>query len=219
MRNLLTVSLLALLISTSVMARETQRLYRWVDSEGVVHYDDSVPAEYADMEKQVLNEHGITIDSIRGKRTDEEIAEERRVAKLEAEREKRRQQDAALLATYMSIEEIVMHRDRRVELFLAQTRVTELYLRNLNRHLDKLLAEAGNFQPYSENPDAPMIDPDLSADIAATRGTIERHEGNLKRFEIDEAEIRKRFEIDIERFKTLKGLDTKAALNPPSQPD
>ena len=39
--------------------------------------------------------------------------------------------DRALLATYQNVDEIVMHRDRRVELFQAQSRVTELYLRNL----------------------------------------------------------------------------------------
>lgn len=219
MRNLLTISILALFMSCAVMAKETERVYKWTDENGVVHYGDSVPAEYRDMEKAVLNEHGVMIDSIRGKKTEEEIAEEKRLARLAEERELKRQQEAALLATYMSVEEIVMHRDRRVELFQAQTRVTELYLRNLDRRLEKLLAEAAGFQPYSESPEAPMIDPDLANDIATTRDTIERHEGNLKRFETDEAEIKKRFEQDINRFKTLKGLDTKAALNPQPQPD
>ena len=77
--------------------------------------------------------------------------------------------------------------------------------------LDKLLDEASRFQPYSDNPDAPLIDPALSRDITATRDTIERHEGNLKRFEIDEAKIKKQFDIDINRFKRLKGLDVMMA--------
>lgn len=200
-----------MLISSAATAKETERVYSWKDENGVLHYGDSVPAEYRDMEKIILNEHGVMIDSIRGKKTAEEIAEELRLAKLEEARETRRQQDAALLATYMSVEEILMHRDRRVELFQAQTRVTELYLRNLDRRLEKLMAEAAGFQPYSEDPEAPMIDPDLARDITTARETIERHEGNLKRFETDEAEIKKRFQIDINRFKKLKGLDTMVA--------
>ena len=32
-------------------------------------------------------------------------------------REKQKRADSALLATYMTVEEILMHRDRRVELF------------------------------------------------------------------------------------------------------
>jgi len=215
MRILLTFSFLALSISAVVSAKETERVYKWIDENGIAHYGDSVPAEYRDMEKTILNEHGVMIDSIRGKKTEEEIAEELRLAELEAAIKAQKQQDAALLATYMSVEEILMHRDRRVELFQAQTRVTELYLRNLDRRLEKLLAEAAGFQPYSEDPEAPMIDPDLSKDILTTRETIERHEGNLKRFETDEAEIKKRFEKDINRFKRLKGLETMVA-NPSS---
>ena len=58
-----------------------------------------------------------------------------------------------------------MHRDRRIELFQEQARVTELYLRNLQRRMDSLLEEASGYQPYSDDPDAPIIDPDLANDI------------------------------------------------------
>ena len=186
---------------------QDQKLYRWVDEQGVVHYGDSVPAEYADADKQVVNEHGITVDVMRGKKTEEELAEERRLAELEAERERQRRQDRALLATYLSVEEIIMHRDRRVELFQAQARVTELYLRNLQRRLEKLQEIASRYRPYSEDPNAEMIDPALSADIAATRDAIARHQENLSRFREDEKSIVASFNGDIDRFKALKGLN------------
>ena len=186
---------------------QDQKLYRWVDEQGVVHYGDSVPAEYADADKQVVNEHGITVDVMRGKKSEEELAEERRLAELEAERERQRRQDRALLATYLSVEEIIMHRDRRVELFQAQARVTELYLRNLQRRLEKLQEIASRYRPYSEDPNAEMIDPALSADIAATRDAIARHRENLSRFREDEKSIVASFNGDIDRFKALKGLD------------
>jgi len=207
-----------LLLSSTALARDdqNQKLYRWVDSDGQVHYGDSIPAEYAEMEKQVLNEHGVTVDTLHGKKTPEEIAEEERQAQMAMELEMRKRADQALLATYMSIEEIVMHRDRRIELFQAQTRVTELYLRNLQRRLDELMADASKFQPYSDDPDAPMIARDLTDDITATKETIERHEGNLQRFKSDETEIVDRFEIDILRFKRIKGLDQQASTTPES---
>lgn len=188
-------------------ADQEQKLYRWVDEQGVVHFGDSVPAEYADADKQILNEHGITVEVVRGKKTEAELAEERRLAQLEAERERQRRQDRALLATYLSVDEIVMHRDRRVELFKAQARVTELYLRNLQRRLEKLKEIAARYRPYSEDPNAEMIDPALSADIAETRETIARHEQNLQRFREDEKNIVASFNGDINRFKALKGLN------------
>ncbi|HWM28756.1 MAG TPA: DUF4124 domain-containing protein [Woeseiaceae bacterium] len=204
---LLTVAMLFALPQAALAAAEEQKLYRWVDREGVVHYGDSVPAEYAEVDKQIVNEHGVTLDVLRGKKSDEELAAEKREDELRAERELRRRQDQALLATYLSIDEILMHRDRRVELFQAQSRVTELYLRNLQKRLATLEQEASRFLPYSEDPDAPMIDPALAADIATTTETIARHEQNLQRFQKDEQNIVARFDGDISRFKSLKGLD------------
>jgi hypothetical protein len=195
------------MLMQAALGAQDQKLYRWVDKDGNVHYGDSIPAEYAEVDKQVVNEHGITVAIMRGKKSDEELAAEKRADELRAERELRRRQDQALLATYLSIDEIIMHRDRRVELFQAQARVTELYLRNLQRRLKSLQQEASRFVPYSEDPDAPMIDPALAADIATTTDTIARHEQNLQRFHKDEQNIVARFDGDIDRFKALKGLD------------
>lgn len=195
------------LIAISAFADESQKLYRWVDHEGVVHFGDSVPAEYAEIEKQVVNQHGITVDVLHGKKTPEEIAEEQRLEDLRVKKELQRRADMALLATYLSVEEIVMHRNRRIELFQAQTRVTELYLKNLQKRLEKLEADASGFKPYNDDPDAEMIDPNLASDLNTTRETITRHERNLKKFLADEQSIVARFAGDIDRFKMLKGLN------------
>jgi hypothetical protein len=196
---------LALLLGSA--AAEQQRLYRWVDSDGVTHYGDYVPAEYADMEKHVLNEHGVTVAILRGKQTAEQIAEDNRMAELRRQAQLQRRADEALLATYLTVNEIVMHRDRRVELFQAQSRVTELYLQNMMHRMTVLREEAVKYQPYSENPDAEMIDPDLIEDIRATKATIQRHQANLARFRSGEQNIAARFDGDITRFKSLKGLN------------
>ena len=195
------------LIAGNAGAQQPQKLYRWVDKDGVVHYGDSIPAEYTELERQVINKHGITVDVMQAKKTEQEKEEEQRLAELRKEAELQRRADQALLATYLTVDEIEMHRDRRVELFQAQARVTELYLRNLQRRMDSLREEASAFRPYSTDPDAPMIDPDLAADISATRDTIERHEQNLARFQQDEQNIVARFDGDIDRFKQLKGLN------------
>ncbi|TDJ35922.1 MAG: DUF4124 domain-containing protein [Gammaproteobacteria bacterium] len=208
MRILLTsIALLALLPLAASAAEKTQKLYRWVDVEGIVHYGDSIPAEYTDLERHVVNNHGITISIMRAKRTAEEIAEDKRQDELRLKRDLQRRQDQALLATYLTVDEILLHRDRRVELFQAQARVTELYLNNLKRRLVTLQDEASNYQPYSADPDAEMIDPDLASDIATTKDTVERHQANLERFHKDEQNIVARFDGDVDRFRRLKGLN------------
>ena len=199
--------LILCLAAGAAVAQNAPKLYRWVDKDGMVHYGDSIPAEYAELERQVVNEHGITVDVMQAKKTAEEKEEERRQVELRRQAELQRRADQALLATYLSVDEIEMHRDRRVELFQAQARVTELYLRNLQRRMASLRKEAAGFRPYSDDPDAPLIDADLAEEIAATRETIERHEQNLARFRQDEQNIVARFDGDIDRFKELKGLN------------
>jgi hypothetical protein len=210
MRKILIAILLASLLPISAHSARDKReksVYRWVDSAGVVHYGDTVPAEYADVDKQVMNDAGITVEVMRGKKTEAELAEELIQQKLTEAIESQRRSDAALLATYLSIDEILMHRDRRIELFQAQAKVTELYLQNIKRRLDSLMVVGSAFAPYSEDPDAAMIDPELADDITDTRDTIERHEANLDRFHTDEELIASRFDGDINRFKILKGIE------------
>ena len=113
MRNLLTTIVILTLLPLGALAadKKLQRLYRWVDSEGVIHYGDTIPAEYSDLERQVVNEHGITVDVMDAKKTEEEIAEDLRQEELRQARELQRRQDHALLATYLSVDEILLHRD------------------------------------------------------------------------------------------------------------
>lgn len=208
MRKLLITLLLLVVVPISVAAaQKSQKMYRWIDSDGAVHYGDSVPAEYAELERQIVNNHGITVDVLRAKMTAEEIAEEKHQDDLRMQRELERRADQALLATYLTIDEILMHRDRRIELFEAQARVTELYLRNLERRMSELKDEASGFQPYTDDPDAEMIGTDLANDIAMTKETITRHQANLQRFLNDQQGTVARFDGDINRFKKLKGLN------------
>ncbi len=206
MQKLNLIPVLALFVTAGAIAQEA-KVYKWVDEDGVVHYSHSVPPQYAELPKAVVNEHGVTVKNLEGKKTEEQLEAERLEQERLAVAERERRADQALLATYLSVDEIVMHRDRRVELFQAQARVTELYLRNLERRMHKLRTEAASFQPYSEDPDAPMIDDGLADEIARTKDIIARHERNLEKFKIDEEQIVARFDGDIARFKRLKGID------------
>jgi len=197
-------------------AHAQQRIsYTWVDDEGVRHYGDSIPAEYAEIPKELINEHGVIVGHIRGKKTPEELEAERVAAQIALRKELQLRADRALLSTYQTIDEIVMHRDRRIELFQAQSRVTELYLRNLDRRLAQLKKESAKYRPYSSDPSAPMIESSLVQEIQDTEDTITRHKSNLTKYRSDERTIIDRFEGDIDRFKSLKGLTMTAAQSLP----
>ena len=205
MRNFFLIFVLVLATPLLAAAQDT-KVFRWVDENGTVHYGDSIPAEYAELPKEVLNDHGVTVENLEGKKTEEQLEAERIATEKRVAVELQHRADQALLATYLSVEEILMHRDRRVELFQAQSRVTELYLNNLGRRLEAIREEASNYKPYSESPDAPMIPKELAKELKQTKETIERHERNLKKFQTDEKSIIARFAGDISRFKKLKGI-------------
>ena len=205
MRLIVITITLCLLVPIASQAQET-RTYRWVDDEGVVHYGDSIPPEASEKPKTVLNEHGVTVDHLEGRKSPEQVEAERVAAGLQMQKELQHRADTALLATYNTVDEITMHRDRRIELFQAQARVTELYLRNLRRRLAVLEADARKYKPYSSDPAAATIDPDLVKEVKHTKESIGRHEQNLLKYQTDEQQIKERFEGDINRFIALKGL-------------
>jgi len=206
MRNfIITVALLV--VGSLAMAKEEKNVYKWEDADGNVYYGDSIPAEFAERPKEVLDQSGVRIGMLEGKKTEEQLEQERIDNERRVAQELQQRADLALLNTYLTVDEIEMHRDRRVELFQAQSRVTELYLRNLDRRLQKLRDEASGYQPYNQDTSAPMIDEDLAEDLHKTKETISRHQRNLKKYESDEDQIIARFDGDIARFKVLKGLD------------
>ena len=232
------IFMMSALIGSGVQAE----IYSWTDENGVKHYSHTPPPDRSvliktspeiqpesttDQEIEKLNEENV--DAIleelekeeqasapKPAKTQKQPSRQERIEKEQAVAQKLQQRaDQALLATYLSVPELEMHRDRRVELFQAQARVTELYLKNLHRRLDSLRKEASKYQPYSDDTSAPMIAPDLADDLQKTKETIARHVRNLQKYESDEREIIERFNNDIERFKILKGINEQTALASP----
>src|SRR5690606_7884572 len=66
-------------------AAEAQKLYRWVDKDGKVHYSDHVPPEAVDQARDELNDQGLKVRSVERALTPEEIAERDARLKREAE--------------------------------------------------------------------------------------------------------------------------------------
>lgn len=186
-----------------------QKLYRWVDDEGVVHYGDSVPPEYAKQDRTLLNAQGVTVGFEEGEITAEEQAEIDRLAAIEAAELQKRadanRRDKMLLDTYLTVADIEDLRDRRLELIDSQIRVTEFYLGNLRNRLESLHKESKRFAPESEKKDAPPMPEDLALDISRTEASISLYEKTLTRSRADQEKLRTAFASDIERFIELKG--------------
>jgi len=200
----------ALLGTQALAQREPQRLYRWVDDDGVVHYGDRVPPEYADRDRDLLNTQGVAVGSQEGVLTEAERAERARLEAIEEEARMSRvesaRRDQVLLDTYLSVVEIEHLRDRRLELLAAQIKVTEHYLNNLRKRLARLQSEASSYKPYSDDPEAPDVPEALGLELSRTIASIGLYEQTLTRSRDEESSLTAAFARDIERFRQLKGI-------------
>jgi hypothetical protein len=182
-------------------------VYRWIDSEGTVHYGDSIPPEYSKRDRDVLNEHGIKIGVLPKEPTEKEVhdaqlaAEHAEVERLRAEELRKR--DNVLLSTYLSVEEIQALRDRRVDLLDGRVRVTEIYLSSLRDKLAKLQGDASRFQPYNSDPDAPLIHDWLAKELANTLNSILVYDETLNNTRSQQEDMLAKFNTDIDRFVEL----------------
>ena len=178
-------------------------LYKWVDSEGVTHYGDRIPPEYANQEQHVMNSRGIEIGHLDAQKSPEQMAIEDQ-KKLDAQQRENR--DKNLLSTYSSVQEIERLRDQRLTLLSDQIKVTSSFLEVLDGKLKKLHATSMHFKPYSDDPKAPAMPDQFAEDLVREGNDIRTQEQNLREKRSEEATMRKQFELDIERFKELKGI-------------
>lgn len=188
--------------------KDGPKTYRWVDKDGVVHFGDSVPPEYASSDRQVINEYGVAVSKQGGAKTPEELEAENAAAKAAEEERKKAilaaHRDQVLLDTYLSVQDIEALRDRRLELIDTQIKVTENYLQGLRDILQKLQGEAAAYQPYSTDPKAPPIDEKLAKELSNTMDSIMLYEKSLEDTKQRRADVTARFASDISRFRELK---------------
>lgn len=197
---------LALLASPCFAARgggTGRTVYKWVDQQGVTHYGDHIPPEYAGQEQHVINSQGIEINRLDAQKSPEQMAADEQ-KKLEAQQSQNR--DRNLLSTYASVQEIERLRDQRVSLLSDQIKVTSQFLEVLNGRLIKLRASSVHFKPYSDDPAAPAMPDQVAEDLVRVGNDIHTQEQNLRAKNSEETTMRQQFESDINRFKELKGI-------------
>jgi Domain of unknown function (DUF4124) len=178
-------------------------LYKWVDSDGVTHYGDHIPPEYASKEQHILNSKGYEINHVDAQKTADQLAadEERR---LTAEQSQLR--DKNLLNTFASVAEIERLRDQRVQLVADQIKVTNSFLDTLNGRMKKMRTDAARFRPYSSDPKAPPMPDQLAEDLVRLSVDMHTQQQNLQQKRAEEASMSIQFESDIDRFKELKHI-------------
>jgi hypothetical protein len=183
--------------------------YKWVDDQGVVHYGDSIPPQYAQKESTILNKQGVVVGHNDATKSAAELAAAQAAAEAAA---RQKQRDSFLLATYTSVKDIEQLRDERLLQIKSQREAAEQYVASLGERLTALQTRAQNFKPYSTRPDAHRMPDDLAEQMVHTLNDIRAQKAALTTNKDEETRTEAQFESDIDRYKELRAAQ--AAIRP-----
>lgn len=177
--------------------------YRWVDDQGVVHYGDQIPPEYAGKDREIMNPQGVPVKHVDGQKSPDQIAAETRARAAVI---KQKQHDTFLVTTYTSVKDIEALRDARLEQLKTQRTAGQQYVESLRARLGALQTRALSFRPYSANAAARSMPDDLAEDLVRTLNEMNTQTGALAHQSEEEANLRAQFQADIERYRELHTL-------------
>lgn len=189
-------------LAASTSPSNGRKLYKWVDDQGLTHYGDRIPPEYVSQERHVINAQGVEVDRLEAQKSAEQLAAEEQKKLDVAQRQSR---DRNLLNTYVSVQEIERLRDQRLALLADQIKVTGQFLEVLNGRLKKLRSGSMHYKPYSADPNAAPMPDQMAEDLVHLGNDLHTQEQNQRRKRGEDANMRKQFQSDIDRFKELKG--------------
>jgi hypothetical protein len=174
--------------------------YKWTDDQGVVHYGDSIPPQYAEKAHETLNKQGVAVGHAEAQKSPEELAA---AAHEQEGLLKQKQHDTFLITTYTSVKDIESLRDVRLDQLQGQRNAAEIYVENLRSRLVALQERAKRFRPYNANPGARRMPDDLAEDLVHTLNEMRTQHNALTAKNEEVSAVRAQFDGDIERYRQL----------------
>lgn len=194
---------IALIVGLTLSFPVAAKLYKWVDDNGITHYGETIPPEYAGKDRVELNKEGRVI------KNDEVMTPERRRAK-ELEDEKVRQdtnaaleqkrRDQMLINTYSSVNEIDLAHKRSLQQVDARINVLNSYLKSANEKLLALQTEADNDTKTNKK-----IPDSLQEDLQDAQDRLIKLQHDLEKPNAQKAALEARFAADRARYIELTG--------------
>ncbi len=205
----LSVSSMRLLIVTLLIFATSPALattYRWVDTQGKVHYGDVMPPQQSGLGHQELDKQGRVVREMprtlltpeeRRRRAEETSAREEHVRRVEEQQRR----DRALLSTYTDESEIDLARDRALE--LEKLAMSGLQAR-MDNSASKLSFANGQLARYraarvAEPANILQMRDEAQAELAQAGEAMRQREKTMN-------DLKQRFDADKTRFQELMEL-------------
>lgn len=178
-------------------------LYKWVDDNGITHYGETIPPEYAGKDREQLNPEGRVIKSEEvmtperrlAKKKEDEKAREDRQAALEQQR-----YDKTLINTYSNVHEIDLARARSLQQIDGRINVLSSYVKSANEKLTSLQTEADNDTKANRK-----IPDSLQDDLQDAQTRLNKLQQDLEKPIAEKAALEARFDADRKRYIELTG--------------
>ena len=187
-----------------------QKLYKWVDEDGNVHYSDQVPPDQVDKARQELNSQGIVVDKVERAKTAEELAAERAALEAEAqvlaEQEQRRRADRKILAQYASESDIVRIRDQRIETLNRQITSAQAVIDSHTLSLADLTKRASELESQGFE-----VSSGLRDSITVIQKQIDEQEQQITLKEAEKLTITADYEKELARFREVANRQVNTA--------
>lgn len=179
-----------------------ERTFKWVDAQGNTHYGDRVPIQAHAQQRQEINEQGRTLKAYAEPGTKDAIAEQKRLAALDYERqlqtEEQSQQDKALLATYKSETDILVARDNELDAIKELIRMTEIRITSLQKRLTDLTAEAASYEERGK-----PVPEFIEHQTSSMHDQIDQNQSIITLKQAEMEKISEKYTADMARYQAL----------------
>ena len=195
--------LIVLIVGFALSFPVAAKMYKWVDNNGVTHYGETVPPEYANKDRLELNKEGRVVKS------EEALTPERRRAKEQEDAKKRdeakaaleqKRYDTTLINTYSNVKEIDLARNRSLQQIDARIEAINSSIKTANDNLLALQKEADdNVKANRKIPDS------LQEDLKDAQARLTKLQHDLEKPKAEKAALDARFDADKARYIELTG--------------
>jgi len=174
----------------------------WTNGEGVRECGNAVPTEYAQQGHTVYNDQGVQVGTRQRAKSGEELAEEQRLAALQAEEKHKAEEtakaDRVLLETFSSEDDLILARDGKLSAIDGQIRLLESHIHKSEADLERRRVLVKSIEQRGKKPAGQIL-----GDIESTRQQVAAHQANIESKRREQGTIRQRFDQDLERFRKL----------------
>lgn len=197
---------------------QAEKVYRWVDEDGNVHYTETLPPDHKDTGHDVLNERGIVLDE--GLKLTPEVKEEAkseeqvkaeeagelprdasglpRPKPLYTEAEKQQRMDNFLMLRYESEQEIIDAMNVEIKQLNYDRRLVEGSHNSMVEAYRGLIRVAADKQRAGQ-----QVNETDTREISELRARIASNSRSMSKLDDREKSIRQEFQVQLDRYRAL----------------